>query len=130
MSLYPGILVSSPITWIAQPPAGWVAPDGYAVVPETELPIGWRMESAAPVVPCSVTPRQIRLALISIGVMPEAITAALNAVPNSVSRARALAEWEFAGSIERTHPLISMLCAALGQSSAQVDELFITAAGL
>ena len=117
-------------TWVAQPPAGWTAPEGYAVVPEDDLPTGWRMETSTQAVRAAVTPRQIRLALIGIGVMPEAITAALSAIPDPVSRARALAEWEFATDVERNHPLIGMLGAALGQSPAQIDALFITAAGI
>jgi hypothetical protein len=84
----------------------------------------------APTIPEAVTPRQIRLALIGIGVFPEAITSALGSIPDQVPRAKALAEWEFATEVARAHPLIGMLGAALGQSPAQIDALFIAAAGL
>lgn len=76
----------------------------------------------------AVTPRQIRLALIDIGILPEQITAALSAIPNQKARAKALAEWEFAGVIARSHPLIPGLCAAFGMADAQVDALFAAAA--
>ena len=78
----------------------------------------------------SITPRQMRLALIDIGVMPNQITSALAAIPDAQARAKALAEWEFAGAILRTHPLIPGLCAAFGMSEAQVDALFAAAAML
>lgn len=84
----------------------------------------------APTVPEAVTPRQVRLALIGIGIFPEMITGALGAIPDKVTRAKALAEWEFATEVRRDHALIGMLSAALGQSSEQIDTLFTTAATL
>jgi hypothetical protein len=63
-------------------------------------------------------------------VFPEAITSALGSIPDPVSRAKALAEWEFATEVRRDHALIGMLSSALGQSPAQIDALFISAATL
>ena len=79
---------------------------------------------APPAVPESVTPRQIRLALIDRGIMPEQITAMLEAIEDAVLRAKSLAEWEFASAVRRDHPLIAQLGGALQFTSADVDDLF------
>ncbi len=77
-----------------------------------------------PVVPESVTPRQIRLALIDRGIMPEEITAQLSAIEDPVLRAKSLAEWEFASEVKRNHPLIAQLTGALQFTDDDVDEIF------
>jgi hypothetical protein len=83
-----------------------------------------------PSVPQSVTPRQIRLALIDRGIMPEDITAQLSAIEDSVLRAKALAEWEFARDVKRSHPLIAQLAGALQFTDDDVDEIFREAEAL
>ena len=77
-----------------------------------------------PPVPESVTPRQIRLALIDRGIMPEQITQMLSGIEDTVLRAKALAEWEFASEVKRTHPLIAQLAGALEFGAEDVDEVF------
>ena len=77
-----------------------------------------------PPVPQSVTPRQIRLALIDRGIMPEQITAMLSGIEDTVLRAKALAEWEFASEVKRTHPLIAQLAGALEFGAEDVDDVF------
>jgi hypothetical protein len=37
-------------------------------------------------------------------------------------------EWDYSGYVERTHPMLVPLAAALGMSEAQVDQAFIEAA--
>lgn len=73
----------------------------------------------APVVPASLTPRKFRLALLSVGVSPAQITSML------AGNEAGLTEWEFASSIERYHPLIATLGAALGKTDAEIDAIFI-----
>jgi len=77
-----------------------------------------------PTVPESVTPRQIRLALIDRGIMPEQITAMLEAIEDVTLRAKSLAEWEYAQTVRRDHPLISQLGESLEFTSDDVDALF------
>ena len=77
-----------------------------------------------PAVPQSVTPRQIRLALIDRGIMPEQITQMLSGIEDEVLRAKALAEWEFASEVKRDHPLIAQLAGALEFTDEDVDEVF------
>ena len=79
-----------------------------------------------PIVPVqqSVTPRQIRLALNASGLR--------SAVENAVkSGDQDLKDWwEYALEIERHHPLIEAMGAALGKSSDDLDNLWRLAATL
>lgn len=75
-------------------------------------------------VPQSVTPRQIRLALIDRGIMPEQITQMLSAIDDELLRAKSLAEWEYASIVKRDHSLISQLGTELEFNSEDVDDLF------
>jgi hypothetical protein len=75
-------------------------------------------------VPQQVTPRQIRLALIDRGIMPEQITQMLSGIEDEVLRAKSLAEWEFASVVKRNHPLIAQLAGALEFGAEDVDDVF------
>lgn len=75
-------------------------------------------------VPQSVTPRQARLALLGAGLL-DAVDAAIAAG----SRADQIT-WEFAVDVRRDYALIENLGTALGLTSAQIDDLFRTAATL
>jgi hypothetical protein len=71
-----------------------------------------------------VTPRQFRLALLSIGISPAAISAML------ADDEAALTEWDYAQEIRRDHPLVESLRIALGKSEEEVDAVFVEAATL
>lgn len=111
---------------------GWVElPDGAG--------IGWGYEGGAflPPVPVEVTPvlsplsrRQLRLALLSIGVTADDIEAYIAAIPDPQDRAAALIEWQDASAYERGHPLLVDIAAAMGLVAEQVDVLWIWAAAL
>ena len=88
------------------------------------------VDTPPPPVPQAVTPRQIRLALIDRAIMPEQITQMLEAIEDGAIRAKSLAEWGFATTVRRDHPLIAQLSAALEFSQEDVDELFREAAVL
>lgn len=81
-------------------------------------------------VPESVTARQIRLWLVTHGVSLDAVAAAIQAIPNAAQRATVQIEWEYAPYIERGHPMLLPLAAALGMTSEQVDAAFREAAAL
>lgn len=79
---------------------------------------------AAPVVPQSVTPRQVRLLLLSQGLLDD-----VEAMIAQQDRATQIT-WEFSEIFERNHPLLNQLAANLGLTSEQIDQFFIAAAGL
>ena len=73
------------------------------------------------------SPRQLRLSLIQSGISISTLEAQLNSIPDPVQREIALVEWEYALEIQREHPLVSNLAAALSLSEKQVDDIFILA---
>ena len=72
-------------------------------------------------VPASITQRQLRLELLSVGVTDAMIRSQLEGDPAG------LIEWEYAQEIKRAHPLVEGLGDALGFSSVQIDEMFKSA---
>jgi hypothetical protein len=80
------------------------------------------------VVPPSVTARQIRLWLVRHGVGLAAVDAAIDAIPDAQVREECRVEWDYAPYVERAHPMLVPLAAALGLDEAQVDEAFRQAA--
>lgn len=83
-----------------------------------------------PPIPASVTARQIRLWLVSHGVSLATVGAAIDAIPDATQRELVRVEWEYAPYVERSHPMLVPLAAALGMSEAQVDAAFREAATL
>ncbi len=75
-------------------------------------------------VPAVVTPRQIRLALNDAG-LRDTVEQAVTASDQSVKD-----WWEYALDIERNNQLVVSMATQLGISSAQLDALFVAAAGL
>lgn len=75
-------------------------------------------------VPSSVTPRQFRRALSQAG-LRAAVEAAIAAADEETQDT-----WEYAVSIERNHPMLVTMAAAIGVTDAQLDSLFRLAATL
>ena len=106
----------------------WVQGDGAA--------IGYLWDGAtltppapAPVtIPQSVTMRQARLALLSAGLL-DAAHGVIDALPMPQRRAAQI-EWEYALSVRRDHPLIALMISEGLATEAEVDGLFVAAAGL
>ena len=75
-------------------------------------------------IPTSITPRQIRLHLTSIGLR--------QAVEDYVASASLDIKdwWEFSTFIERTSPLLINAATQLGMTSEQLDQFFIEASNL
>jgi hypothetical protein len=82
------------------------------------------------VVPVSVSARQIRLWLVRHGTSLAAVDAAIDAIPDQLQRDSVRVEWDYAPYVERTHPMLIPLAAALGLTEAQVDQAFVEAAGI
>jgi hypothetical protein len=78
--------------------------------------------------PQVVTMRQARLALLGAGKLA-GVTAAINALPSQQKEAAQI-EWEYSQTVERQRGFVLLLGAALGLTDAQLDGLFVTAAGL
>lgn len=98
---------SAVLQWIAdgKPVEPYVAPPLVAILP-------------------SLTPRQVRLGLLSVGITEGAVEAALEDDPE------ALIEWRYATSIERQHPLVTSLGEHFELPAAQIDTLWLWAADL
>lgn len=82
----------------------------------------------APAVPSTVTMRQARLALLQAGKLAQ-VEVAIQALPSPQKEA-ALIEWDYSSEVHRNRQFVQMLGAAIGLSSAELDALFVTAAGL
>lgn len=79
-------------------------------------------------VPKSVTMRQARLALLQSGKL-SAVNSALAGMAGVQGEAARI-EWEFSNEVQRAQPLVAALAPILGMTSAELDQLFITAARL
>ena len=115
-------------TWdgIAQVPGGTFVPmptTGY--VPNIGDTYNGTTFTAAPppaaVVPATVTAAQLRLALANANL--------LTAVNTTVAAASQEIQtyWGYAKGFDRVNPLVTQIGAAIGQTSAQMDSVFIQA---
>ena len=97
----------------------WMLTDGVMVQSITTEPI--------PVVIPDITPLQLVLGLLSVGITEAQVEALINAIPDETERAVALATWDKASTIERDHQLIVSMGAQFGFTDTQLDDLFIAA---
>ena len=74
-------------------------------------------------VPQLVSPRQIRLALITSGIPLSSIDAIMDTLPEP-DKSLAKVSWEFAIEIDRLDPLIAQVGGALELTEQQVDDIF------
>lgn len=104
---------------------GEAAPDGYSQITDEEA-IALNAQRLPPLT--AVIMRQARLALLGAGMLTpvDAAIAAMTGTQGDVARI----EWEFAATVQRDNPLVETVLSSLGMTSQQIDELFITAAGL
>ena len=75
-------------------------------------------------VPQQISARQIRLWLITNNISMEMVDAAINSITDTDIRDTIRIEWEYAPYIERTHPWLVPMAAALGFSENQIDQAF------
>lgn len=125
-------------------PAGAVVADGWRYQAPTGLfTAPAPVPAAAPVVPQTITRRQLLIVMAGVGLITgeEALAAAMTgAVPASIDAVfvqmppdQALAAritWATMSVAERDHPLIAALVAAKLATAAEVDALFTSAATL
>jgi hypothetical protein len=71
----------------------------------------------------TVTPRQLRTALIVSGHSMGSIEAIINTMPEP-NKSLALIAWEYASVYERSNPLVNQLGAALGLTQLEIDTVW------
>lgn len=74
----------------------------------------------------SVTPRQMRVALILSGISMDSIEAIIDGL-GEPQRSIVRTTWEYSTEFQRDNPVLNQMAPLLGLSSAQVDDLFILA---
>lgn len=79
-------------------------------------------------VPQSVSMRQARLILLSIGKLQD-VQNAINSIQGAQGEAARI-EWEYSSEVRRNQPLFLSLAPILNMTPAQLDKLFIDAAKL
>jgi hypothetical protein len=106
--------------------------------PEEEAEIVARKAAALiPIVPSCIPMLNAHLVLISSGWF-DAINAYIEALPDEVTatqstsriRSKARAYFNLAQTMERNHPLVIGIPAALGKTEAEIDALFVAAGKL
>jgi hypothetical protein len=135
-------IVNHPVGWLEAASQEELDEARVQLVPPAELPAGMiitstrykrvdgvvtQLHELAPepvVVPNSVTPRQLRLALHFAGKLAqvEAFVAGDQAPPEAVI------SWEYATEFLRSDPMLGQFATMLGLSGDEVDALFIAAA--
>ena len=99
-------------------------PGRYELLPEPPAP------EPEPEPFADLTRRQVRLALLSIGITREDVNAQIGLIEDAEERAYSMIEWEDANSFKRHHPLVDSLAIAFTLPTEQVDDLWRWAAAL
>lgn len=111
-------------------PEGWRPPKGCTAVPDTELPAGWQRAPDTSPVPPSISARQARLWLVRNGKSLAAVDAAIQSIPDAVTRESVRVEWEYGTEVHRASQWLAALGPALGLDDATLDRAFREAATL
>ena len=88
----------------------------WAVIDASPPEIAERLEARRAVMTC--TPRQARLAMAQVGMLPAVEAWVATQWPE------AQIEWEYASEIRRTEGMVVSAAGALGLTEAQIDALF------
>ncbi len=73
--------------------------------------------------------KELRSALVSIGIFAADVTAKISEIADPTAREFALIDWEDTQDYERDHPLVDTLAVGFALPSEQVDALWRWAAG-
>ena len=76
-----------------------------------------------------VTPRQVRMALLAVGVTEAMIDGVINTLPSPTKEAAMIA-WKYSTAFQRNNALIPIVAQMLNYTSADLDNLWITASTL
>lgn len=85
--------------------------------------------------PSTATPASIRVALrrlhnITLLQLDDVITQVIASLPDAGAQADAEILWEYAIEIQRAHPLVAAIAAALNLNDQQIDDVFREAANV
>jgi hypothetical protein len=80
-------------------------------------------------VPQTVTPRQIRIALVMSGISLSTIEAMIDSLPEP-DRSITKITWEYSVEFQRNNPLLNAIAPIFGFTQQQIDELFQLASTL
>lgn len=78
----------------------------------------------------TLTARQTRLWLLSVGLDGAAVRAQIEAMPEAGQREAAAIEWEYATEIRSNHPLVLSIASGLGLAESQLRAAFLAGAAL
>lgn len=117
------------LTVASDVPASYTPTPPWRVVSSAEL-AALRQQYERDPVPPSVTAAQIRLWLVDHGIALSTIDAAIDSIADGMTREQVRVEWEYRPVVERSHPWLLPLAAALGLDEAAVDQAFREAATL
>lgn len=92
---------------------------------DTDLLATLEAQDARAAIP-PISPRQIRLALVSSGTQLSEIDSAINAL-DEPHKTLARIEWEYSSSFERLNPLVGQIAAILNASDQEIDDLWTMA---
>lgn len=79
-------------------------------------------------IPGAISMRQARLALLQSGLLSQ-VDAAIADIAGIEGDAARI-DWQFAQTVERSHPLVSTMTAQLSLTTKQLDDLFTLGASL
>lgn len=86
-------------------------------------------EPPPPLIP-NLTPRQLCLMLLQIGMTSAMVDAAIASIPDPVAREVATVEWTKSTTYERHHPLVDQLAAGFGFTDSELDTIWTYAASI
>lgn len=102
--------------------------------PGLDLPTGYTVSSTPgpyrPPALTPLTPRQLRLQLLELGITGAMVEAAIDAIEDTSDRERARIKWFYAVQHDRDEPLIEMVGASLNLTPAQIDAAWLAAMAL
>lgn len=129
-----GAEVAEEIAALARLRAGEAGEDDLALIGATwgapvEITLPTPEEIARKQMP-PLTPRQIRLVMLMIGMTDADVAAKIDAMPDAGDRAAAHIEWEWATMIKRSHALVESLRVAMDFDDTQFDALWMYGAAL
>lgn len=112
----------------AQVPDGWIeiAENAYNSLISSHYAEVAQINASLDSAPDEVLLYQFRAAVTLAG-LKEAVDSAIAALPEP-AKTVANEKWEYGNTVRRNHPMIVSLGAAIGQTPAQIDAIFRTAA--
>lgn len=123
-----GVVTVDQVEPPAHDPATQRVVEGVPVLQGDEWVQVWATEALPP--PSAVSRKQARMALVLSGISLASVQLAVESIEDDTQRALAQIAWDDAVEYRRDDPFLIMLADMLGLTEAQLDGLFILAAGL